>query len=687
MSPEDIQLRWRPWAQKLTNPSPQINDNEQRQKAQILASLSFALLLLAMILMPIWVMIAPAHLAARYISIGIILALGSIYGLSRTRFYGMGASLLTFSVLGLLFAIFMTGPGRLTERMLVLKFLIFVVLIASLFSRKLTLFVFIIGLSVIGAFFFVPGVPLSFAYSYLVFFLVVSVLGIIYGELNGRQKQRLLASEEKYRSLVAAMSEGIVLQTQSGAIEACNSAAEQILGLTAEQMMGRESVDLRWHAIHEDGSPFPGDEHPAMVTLRTGQPLKDVIMGVHQPDGELRWLSVNSQPLLEPDAVQPYAVVTSFADITESKRNERAIKEAQHRYHALFEQAHDAIFMINLQGLHMEANHRAAELLGYSTAEIQNLHYLALSAEASKSEVAFQKLLAGELLPVYERLFRRKDGSLIPVEINVELVRDIDGNPLHIQSAVRDISERKRTQQRELALALEKERTQMLTTFIQNASHEFRTPLSIIETAAFVMARLPDANERLQRVTVIHEQIKRLVKLINTLLIITKLENESARHWLPVDVGDVLASVHQRMKAQYPASLTFHSAGLTDLPTVLGDSDELKEAFWQIVDNACRFSGDDGVITAVSGTTDQHLWLDIHDAGPGILADSLPHIFEIFWREDEAHSTPGFGLGLAIANRIIQAHNGKIQIASEPQVGTTVRILLPIACNAETSLN
>lgn len=684
MSPKFLLSRLQQLVRQLTTPSPQIKENDQRQQTRILASLALVILLASLIIMPIWVLITPIYPTARYISLGIILAFFAAYGLSRTRFYLAGASLLTFSILGALYIMFITGPGSLTDRMLVLKYLIVVVLIASLFSRELTFLIFLIGLSVIVSFFFMPEAPSSVTYSYLVFFLVVSSLGAAYIEINGRQKRRLLESEEKYRSLVAALSEGIVLQTQAGVIEACNTAAEQILGLTAEQMMGRKSVDPRWQAIHEDGSPFPGEEHPAMITLRTGQPLKDVIMGVHQPDGQLRWISSNSQPLNEPDAALPYAVVTSFADITDRKRSERAMKEAQHRYHALFEQAHDAIFMISLQGLHMEANHRAAELLGYTAAEIHDLHYLDLSAEASESEVAFQKLMAGELLPVYERLFRRKDGSVIPVEINVELVRDIDGNPLHIQSAVRDISERKQTQQRELELTLEKERTQMLTTFIQNASHEFRTPLTIIETTAFVMARLQNANERLQRVNVIHDQIKRLVKLINMLLIITKLENEASQHRLWVDIGEVLAAVHRRMKAQYPSSLKFHFAGPTDLPTVWGDPDELKEALWQIVDNACRFSAKDGVITAVTGTTDQHLWLDIRDDGSGILAENLTHIFEIFWRADEAHSTPGFGLGLAIANRIIQAHGGKIQVTSEPQIGTTVRILLPLAQNSGT---
>ncbi|PJF27118.1 MAG: hypothetical protein CUN52_14960, partial [Phototrophicales bacterium] len=81
----------------------------------------------------------------------------------------------------------------------------------------------------------------------------------------------LHASEARYRSVVTSMSEGIVVHAKDGSILTCNRAAERILGLTQEQMKGRTSIDPRWRAIHEDGSPFPGETHPAMVTLQTGK--------------------------------------------------------------------------------------------------------------------------------------------------------------------------------------------------------------------------------------------------------------------------------------------------------------------------------------------------------------------------------------------------------------------------------
>ncbi|MHC5721117.1 MAG: PAS domain S-box protein, partial [Nostoc sp.] len=109
----------------------------------------------------------------------------------------------------------------------------------------------------------------------------------VYDELplRLRTETALRESEERYRSVITAMTEGIVLQQADGRITACNESAEKILGLNTEQMIGRTSIDPLWKAIHEDGTPFPGETHPAVVTLHTGQPQFNVVMGVYKPDG------------------------------------------------------------------------------------------------------------------------------------------------------------------------------------------------------------------------------------------------------------------------------------------------------------------------------------------------------------------------------------------------------------------
>jgi len=140
-------------------------------------------------------------------------------------------------------------------------------------------------------------------------------------------EEELRSSEERYRSVITTMAEGIVLQQADGKITGCNASAERILGLTAQQLMGRTSIHPSWRTIHEDGSPFPGEDHPAMVTLRTGKPQSNVVMGVYKPDGTLTWILVNSQLLFRPSETKPHAVVTSFSDITERKRAEATLQQ------------------------------------------------------------------------------------------------------------------------------------------------------------------------------------------------------------------------------------------------------------------------------------------------------------------------------------------------------------------------
>ncbi|MEG4453686.1 PAS domain-containing protein [Microcoleus sp. N9_A1] len=115
---------------------------------------------------------------------------------------------------------------------------------------------------------------------------------------------------------------GMVLQLADGSIQGCNSHAQDLLGMTAQQMLLCTSITSRWQTVPQDGSDFPGETHPAMVALSTGQPSLNVIMGFDRPQGELIWLNVNSQPLFQGDRSTPYAVVTTFTEIAQPQPEE-----------------------------------------------------------------------------------------------------------------------------------------------------------------------------------------------------------------------------------------------------------------------------------------------------------------------------------------------------------------------------
>ncbi|WP_455209658.1 PAS domain-containing sensor histidine kinase [Kaarinaea lacus] len=142
-----------------------------------------------------------------------------------------------------------------------------------------------------------------------------------------RAEQALREHDARLQTIVASMAEGVVVQDQSGFINSCNEAAEKILGLTQDQMMGRTSIDPRWAAIREDGSNFPGEEHPAMVTLRTGEPLVNIIMGIRKPTDVTTWISINTRPIYLNYTDKPDAVVATFHDITEQRRADQTKSE------------------------------------------------------------------------------------------------------------------------------------------------------------------------------------------------------------------------------------------------------------------------------------------------------------------------------------------------------------------------
>ena len=140
----------------------------------------------------------------------------------------------------------------------------------------------------------------------------------------------LAASEIRYRAVVDQLRVGVVLRGPELEVLTCNAAAARILGLTVEGLMNERSLQPVLPAMHEDGTPWPADEHPSAVALRSGRPQIDQIMGVHKPDGAVAWLNISAQPLYHAGDERPYAVLGTFEDVTDARRmrDERARERA-----------------------------------------------------------------------------------------------------------------------------------------------------------------------------------------------------------------------------------------------------------------------------------------------------------------------------------------------------------------------
>jgi len=284
-------------------------------------------------------------------------------------------------------------------------------------------------------------------------------------ELIERQRieQELRVSEERYRSVVAVMSEGIVLQQADGQITACNDSAERILGLTAQQMQGLTSVDPRWQAIYEDGSPFPGELHPAMVTLRTGKPQSNVIMGIHKPDESLTWISINSQPLIHPGETQAYAVVTSFSDITKRREAEEKLRKSEANLAAAQRVAHLGDWEFDVVTQEITWSEELFRIFGLDPTEPEptfdeHLQQIHPDDRALWQEVVGQALASGNCYKFDFRIVR-SNGQVRHIEARGEAVLNEQGQVIKLFGTSLDITDRKRIEE---ALRTSEERLRYL---------------------------------------------------------------------------------------------------------------------------------------------------------------------------------------------------------------------------------
>ncbi|HET9229411.1 MAG TPA: ATP-binding protein [Thermoanaerobaculia bacterium] len=173
----------------------------------------------------------------------------------------------------------------------------------------------------------------------------------------------LRESEERFRAVIAALEEGIVLYEADGYISSCNASACRILGLREDQILGRNTRNPGFRAVREDGSPFEPESHPATISLLTGLPCSRVTMGIERADGSLVWVSINSRPLCRRGERDPYAVALSLTDITQQKAAQREMRWRIDQQSVIADLARHALEGTPIPRLLDEAVRRVADAL------------------------------------------------------------------------------------------------------------------------------------------------------------------------------------------------------------------------------------------------------------------------------------------------------------------------------------
>ena len=243
------------------------------------------------------------------------------------------------------------------------------------------------------------------------------------------------------RPVVDGMHEGVVVRDASGTIVDLNPAAERILRRSRAELIGSKTVNPRT-AVHPDGTPFPHHESAASVALATGHDVVEQLNGLHMDDGELRWISVNARALREGDVIT--GVVTTFVDVTEQRKMVAALAESERRFRLLAENAGDLITSIDPRGVRTYVSPSCRALLGYEPGELIGKTAVDIVHPDDREHIVgyFQSVLEDGPASSEGR-FLHKDGHWVWMETRGRAVLDEHGEVVELQTAARDVTERR----------------------------------------------------------------------------------------------------------------------------------------------------------------------------------------------------------------------------------------------------
>jgi PAS domain S-box-containing protein len=505
-----------------------------------------------------------------------------------------------------------------------------------------------------------------------------------------RVEDALRESEEKYRTLVLSADTGIILQSASGKILTWNPAAERVFGISAEEVLGHVSTDRKWESVREDGSPFPASEHPSMVTLSTGLPVRNAIMGVTSNTGSFSWITINTTPLVREGESKPYAVVITFQDITARKQAEIVLKEREHAYRTLAENLPGIVYRVHVRedGRMQFFNAMVTVMTGYSPEELVRGKVCSIDSlilpEDRERVIAEVDVAIRENRPFRtEYRLTHKDGSIRFFVERGHPVLD-DAGLLCIDGIIQDITDSKRAEEQRERLMNELARKNAeLDRFTYTVSHDLKSPLVAIRAFASLLKddlKSGNTGEAQNDIARISESAEKLERLITTLL-------ELSRSGRNVDAPVSISFSDLAREAAGLLDATIRDRGVIlvipdNLPAVSGDRHRLLRMMTNLLDNAVKFMGDQKepcVEVGIRTDAGTPVFF-VRDNGMGIKIEYRPKLFGLFERFNP--EIPGTGIGLATVKRIIEAHGGKIWVESDGEgKGTTVCFTLPVAGN------
>lgn len=483
---------------------------------------------------------------------------------------------------------------------------------------------------------------------------------------------RILSEREaRTRAIVDTAPDGIATITLAGVIESANASIHKLFKYSNGELVGKPVAQILEFFFGEDMNP--------QDSLKTGERK---LFGVGREttgikkDGRKFPVEINLSLL---NLGYNRIFVAVVRDITERKKSQ----QVQAQLAAIVEGSGDAIVGIDVEGIIASWNPAAASLYGYRSAEAVGQHVRLVVPRDRRGEMdaLFDRLLNGESIGHFETVLQSKYGTLIDVELTLSPIRNSQGLVVGISTIARDISVRKEADRR-------------IGEFYSTVSHELRTPLTSIRASLGLLEGGVGGqidSDALQLVEIARAESDRLIRLINDILDLRKIESGKLELKLKtVRLGDMLTPLLETMKHmadEYGVRLiSEHKSG--DLAVM--DRDRVVQVLANLISNAIKFSPKGGAVTVcVQESTDSSVRFSVSDHGPGIRPDQMHKLFGKFQQLDssDTRSRGGTGLGLAICKAIVEEHGGQVGVDTTPGVGSTFWFELPrieLAPHSET---
>jgi PAS domain S-box-containing protein len=503
-----------------------------------------------------------------------------------------------------------------------------------------------------------------------------------------RADQALRDNEEQYRAIFNASIDALVLRAADFSIVDVNATYETMSGYSRDEVLGVDRVlanppelSAEIRALHEKA--LAG----ATITLET-QLLRR--------DGYRYELELRGVPILHRG--QPHVLYVG-RDITQAKRAERALRDSEEQYRAIFNASADALVLRDARYCAVEVNPAYTAVSGYTREEVMAADRVLTQADPvlrASHRAEHQKALAGKELR-FEATGTRKDGSTWHAEVRGTPMT-YRGRP-HVLYAVRDISARVAAEQRRAELERQLRQAQKMEAIGQltgGLAHDFNNILtSVLGYVAMAQERpATSADAALARqLAQARLAAERAREHVAQLLAFSRPQRGERRLSAP---AELLAHALQLLRPNLPTSIAVDAASASEtdpvVPPVVADPVQFEQVLLNLCLNARDAIGAYGTIRVRTGHSmstrhcascsarlegSRWVWIEVADDGRGMTQEVLDRMFEPFFTTKEVGR--GTGMGLAMVHGIVHDHGGHIEVVSDPGEGSTFRVLLPPA--------